>query len=172
METIPESNNRELVASLYKRYYGDLLAYLTAYTHDVMEAEDMLQELFVKVLSLDVITEATAKSLLLVMTRRMITDDARHKAFLHRAEKGLAYSVSQFDSYSVVHKLEADEVICKVRSIVSSMPAKRAEIYEMYRRDGFTAQEIAERLNISRRTVETHVYLASRTVRRRLRGII
>ena len=42
----------EVVASIYKMYYNDLKLYLLSYTHDVMAAEDMLQDLFVKVMSL------------------------------------------------------------------------------------------------------------------------
>ena len=68
----------EVVASIYKMYYNDLKLYLLSYTHDVMAAEDMLQDLFIKVMSLDIISLDTAKNLLLVMAMRMIIDDARH----------------------------------------------------------------------------------------------
>ena len=80
MERNDNLQNRSVVASIYKKYYSDLKQYLVSYTHDVMAAEDMLQDLFIKVMSLDVISEDTAKNLLLVMAKRMIIDDARHKA--------------------------------------------------------------------------------------------
>ena len=64
MEQQSKCNNHDVVASIYKRCYAKLLAYLTGYTHDTMDAEDMAQELFVKMLSLGVVTEATAEALL------------------------------------------------------------------------------------------------------------
>ena len=67
MERNDNPQNRSVVASIYKKYYSDLKQYLVSYTHDVMAAEDMLQDLFIKVMSLDVISEDTAKNLLLVM---------------------------------------------------------------------------------------------------------
>lgn len=87
MEQDYNLQNRGLVASIYEKYYADLKQYLVSYTHDVMAAEDMLQDLFIKVMSLDVISENTAKNLIFVMAKRMIIDDARHKAFVRATEK-------------------------------------------------------------------------------------
>lgn len=64
MERNDKLHNRSVVSSIYKKYYTDLKQYLLSYTHDVMAAEDMLQDLFIKVMSLDVISEETARSLL------------------------------------------------------------------------------------------------------------
>ena len=77
METTVKCINHEVVASIYKRCYGKLLAYLAGCTHDTMDAEDMAQDIFVKMLSIGVVTEATAEALLFVMARRMVIDDAR-----------------------------------------------------------------------------------------------
>ena len=95
MEQQSKCNNHDVVASIYKRCYAKLLAYLTGYTHDTMDAEDMAQELFVKMLSLGVVTEATAEALLFVMARRAVIDDARHKAFVRQSMKQLACTVSR-----------------------------------------------------------------------------
>ena len=51
MERNDNLQNRSVVASIYKKYYSDLKQYLVSYTHDVMAAEDMLQDLFIKVMS-------------------------------------------------------------------------------------------------------------------------
>lgn len=92
IDNIPQ--NREMVASIYRRYYMDIKMYLLSYTHDEMAAEDMLQDLFIKVMSLEVITLETAKNLLLVMAKRMIIDDARHKAFVRESHRDIASCVA------------------------------------------------------------------------------
>ena len=64
MEHDNNQQNQEIVATIYNMYYNDLKLYLLSYTHDVMAAEDMLQDLFLKVMSLDIIsldTEMPAK---------------------------------------------------------------------------------------------------------------
>ena len=149
-----------------------MLAYLAGYTHDAMDAEDMAQDIFVKMLSIGVVTEATAEALLFVMARRMIIDDARHKAFVRQGMKQLAYTVSRYDTHSVARRLEVDEVLARERAVLARMAPKRARVYEMYRHEELSAREIAARLDISRRTVETHIYLSTKEMKRQMQGIV
>ena len=149
-----------------------MLAYLAGYTHDAMDAEDMAQDIFVKMLSIGVVTEATAEALLFVMARRMIIDDARHKAFVRQGMKQLAYTVSRYDTHSVARRLEVDEVLARERAVLARMAPKRARVYEMYRHEELSAKEIAARLDISCRTVETHIYLSTKEMRRQMRRIV
>lgn len=172
METTIKCINHEVVASIYKRCYGKLLAYLAGCTHDTMDAEDMAQDIFVKMLSIGVVTEATAEALLFVMARRMVIDDARHKAFVRQGMKQLACTVSQYDTHSVARRLEVDELLERERAVLARMAPKRARVYEMYRHEELSAKEIAARLDISRRTVETHIYLSTKEMKRQMHGIV
>ena len=172
METTVKCINHEVVASIYKRCYGKLLAYLAGCTHDTMDAEDMAQDIFVKMLSIGVVTEVTAEALLFVMARRMIIDDARHKAFVRQGMKQLACTVSQYDTHSVARRLEVDELLERERAVLARMAPKRARVYEMYRHEELSAKEIAARLDISRRTVETHIYLSTKEMKRQMHGIV
>lgn len=164
--------NREMVSSIYKMYYTDLKQYLVSYTHDVMAAEDMLQDLFVKVMSLDVIANGTAKNLLFVMAKRMVIDDARHKAFVRKTEKQMMSSMCNLDTNSPVRRIEAADILSFERKHLAEMPAKRAHIYNMYKHEGLSADEIVEKLQLSKRTVETHIYLSTKDMKSYLRKII
>lgn len=172
MERNDNLQNRTLVASIYKKYYTDLKQYLLSYTYDVMAAEDMLQDLFVKVMSVDVITDETAKNLLVVMAKRMIIDDARHKAFVRETEKQLVYSMSSMDTSSVASRIEAADILSFEQKHLAEMPAKRAAIYKMYKHEDMTTDEIVEKLQLSKRTVETHIYLSTKEMKSYLRKII
>ena len=172
MELNDKLPNRTLVASLYKKYYTDLKQYLVSYTHDVMAAEDMLQDLFIKVMSLDLISEETARNLLFAMTKRMIIDDARHKAFVRESEKQMACSMSFMDNDSVARRVEAADILSFEHKHLEKMPAKRAAIYKMYKHEEMTTNEIVEKLQLSKRTVETHIYLSTKDMRSYLRKII
>lgn len=172
MELNDKLQNRTLVASIYKKYYTDLKQYLVSYTHNVMAAEDMLQDLFVKVMSLDVISEETARNLLFVMTKRMIIDDARHKAFVRETEMQMACSMSIMDNDSVVRRVEAADILSFEHKHLEEMPAKRAAIYKMYKHEEMSTDEIVEKLQLSKRTVETHIYLSTKDMKSYLRKII
>lgn len=160
------------MATLYESCYDNLLRYLTAYTGDVMAAEDMLQDLFVRLMTVEVITEATARNLVFVMAKRMIVDDARHKAFVRRQEKDLAQTLSLYDDHSVARKVECDEIVAIEARILSLMSPKRAQVYAMSRHEDLTAQEIADKMSLSKRTVEAHLYQSKRIMRKKLAAVI
>ena len=86
--------------------------------------------------------------------------------------KQLACTVSRYDTHSVARRLEVDEALRRERAVLGRMAAKRARVYEMYRHEDLSAKEIALRLDISRRTVETHIYLSTKEMKRQLRGIV
>lgn len=172
MERNNNLQNRSLVSLIYKKYYTDLMQYLMSYTHDVMAAEDMLQNLFMKVMSLDVISEESAKNLLFVMAKRMIIDDARHKAFVRESEKQLALSMSDMEDHSMAHRIEAADILSFEQRHLAEMPTKRANIYKMYKHEGMTTDEIVEKLQLSKRTVETHIYHSTKDMKAYLRKII
>ena len=150
----------EVVASIYKMYYNDLKLYLLSYTHDVMAAEDMLQDL------------DTAKNLLLVMAKRMIIDDARHKTFVRESERNIAYTMDSLCEQSPAQRVEAADILSFERRHLAQMPAKRARIYEMYKHEELPADKIAEMLALSKRTVETHIYLSTKDMKAYLRKIV
>lgn len=58
-----------------------------------------------------------------------------------------------------------------VEMIVSQMPRQRQNIYRMSREEGLCNEEIASKLNISKKTVENHLNLALNDIRKSLIGI-
>lgn len=172
MKTTSSTTRSALIASVYESCYDNLLHYITGYTRDVMAAEDMLQDLFVRIMSLDVITEATVRNLVFVMAKRMIVDDARHKAFVRRQEKDLAQTLSLYDDHSVARRVECDEIAAIESRILSHMSPKRAQVYAMSRHEDLTAQEIADKLSLSKRTVEAHLYQSKKIMRQKIAAVI
>jgi RNA polymerase sigma-70 factor (ECF subfamily) len=169
METIVSGIQKDFVASLYKRYGAELKQYLLSYTHDMMAAEDMLQDLFLKLLSVDVLAPETANRLIFVMAKRMIIDDARHKSFVNARERELSSQMSYYENSSLERRIEARQLLSLARRHLDTMAPKRAEVYSLYRLEGYSASDIANRLNLSRRTVETHIYQATKDMRQYLR---
>ena len=171
METANDSCNRHLVSTLYKRYGDDLKRYFVSYTHDMMAAEDMLHDLFEKLMTLDIINDSTAHSLIFVMARHIVVNDIRHKAFVRQSERNMRKHLSYYDD-SLARRVEARELLVLERSRLEAMPAKRAEVYRLYRHQELPAGEIAQRLSLSKRTVEAHIYTSTREIRSYLRGIV
>lgn len=172
MRQVSTNCDMNLIAQLYKRHYHDLKLYVMSYTHDEMSAEDMIQNLFIKVMGLDVLSPKTARHLLFVMASRMIVDDARHKAFVRRLHEGVKLVTERFDSVSEVERLTCKQIEELEEHRLQTMATQRATVYRMWRREELSAGEIAEQLNLSRRTVENHLYLSRKEMKESLRNVI
>ncbi|MBM6992927.1 MAG: sigma-70 family RNA polymerase sigma factor [Prevotella sp.] len=171
MDTLKTISNQELIASLYKRCYTNLKLYFLSYTHDPMAAEDMLQDLFVKLMSMDVIVEETAQNLIFLMAKHMIINDVRHKAFVREREKTMRETMLFYDD-SLPRHIESREILSLACKHLEEMSPKRAEVYQMYRQEELSSKEIAAKLHLSTRTVESHIYSASKEMKRFLKKII
>lgn len=57
-------------------------------------------------------------------------------------------------------EMEQKELIAKLHIIVKSLPKQQRIIFKMIKENGLTAKQVAEILNLSSRTVETHIYKA------------
>lgn len=160
--------NRQLVAEIYEKYLPELKLYFAHYTHDMAEAEDMVQDLFIKILKIGTLCEKTARNLLFVTARHMIIDDARHKAYIRMENLHLQYRMELIDN-SVYDRMERNSLLELERNRLQTMPQKRAAAYRLWRQEK-TMKEIAQELNIAQRTAETHVYLAMCEMKKYLRA--
>ena len=58
------------------------------------------------------------------------------------------------------------------RAKLATMPPKMAEVYRMARFEELTADEMTERLQISKRTVEYHLYVSRKEMRQTIQRAI
>lgn len=62
-------------------------------------------------------------------------------------------------------KLIQKEIISQINAIIESLPEKCRLVFEMSRNEQLSHKEIAEKLNISTKTIETHITKALKTIR-------
>jgi RNA polymerase sigma-70 factor, ECF subfamily len=61
------------------------------------------------------------------------------------------------------------ELQSHIKSAFEKLPARTSEVFTLSRFKGFSNDEIAEQLNISKRTVETHISNALKILREELK---
>lgn len=155
-------NQKEFGEILYEQNYHQLKAYFMAYCHEEMSAEDMVQTLFLKILCLDTLDEDTAHRLVFSTARNMIIDDVRHREQVRKAQQYMECFCSTESEPPVYDQMERECMLKMEAAYVNSMPRQRAHIYRMWREGMMTEKMIAEKMNLSLRTVEHHIYLAKR----------
>jgi RNA polymerase sigma factor (sigma-70 family) len=77
----------------------------------------------------------------------------------------LTRSAEQDEDPDLEEKIEATELEARIFEIVSQLPGKCRQIFIMSRVDGKKNLEIAEELHLSKRTVETQISKALKSLR-------
>ena len=161
------------IEKVYRKYRMDLWRYFMSYVHDEMMAEDMVHDLFVKLMGYDdMIIETTAKSFLFTIANRMMVDEMRHQQFVRRATVGYQLQREQDCFWQDSETLECRQLAEMEQAKLRTLPQRMAEVYRLTRFEGRSAQELADELNISKRTVEYHLLMARREIRQTLRKAI
>ena len=88
----------------------------------------------------------------------------REKDSLDAIQWNLAYS----DQHSPLEEIVFDEFYTEVESCINKLPRQCQIIFRLSREEGLRYREIAERLNISVKTVETQMGRALKVLREQL----
>ncbi len=155
---------------LFHYYYPGLVLYATQFIPDRDEAEEIVQDLFVTLWQKHphLLTSDSLKSYFFISVKNKSLNYLKHKKieedYINRlnnlAENHLVYNP---DIY-----LETD-LKEKINHAVNILPTRCREIFIMSRFRGMKNEKIAEELQLSKRTVETHISQALRILRNELK---
>ena len=158
MSALAEGNEKAFDA-LFVEYYPKVLRFVMCFCHDKSEAENIVQELFME---LWIKRERFIK---IENLDNYLFVSARNSA-IHYVKQSLVCSDEmsacnvQSNYISGDMKLCHEELYSFIMNEIGSMPEQRRRVFVMSRVDGLNNSEIAQRLGISKRTVETHISLA------------
>ena len=164
--------NNAIIEDAYKEYKAMLLFYVSNLINDADEAPDIVQNIFVRLMSYDIITSDTIKSLCFKIAKNLVIDYVRRNNKRQRIYADV--QVSELKNKSITPENEAifHDLAEKERSIMLNMSPATARVYEMSQIKCMTIDEIAQTLHISRRTVESHQLKGRKIVRDIIHAII
>ncbi len=151
-------------------YFNKVKYFINGFIKSESDAEELAQEVFVKIWtsreSID--PSRNFNTYIYVSARNSTLNFLRHK-YVRDSFAADQVKAGSGDEYASGEDLVmAREIDLLVDMALMKMPAQRKTIYEMNRREGLSNDEIAERLNLSKKTVENHMSLALKE----LKGII
>ncbi len=152
-------NKRKYQEFLYKKYSSKMYAICKSYTDENETAKDILQDSFVKIFSgIDQYKERNLGSLE-GWIRRIVTNTAtdyyrRNIRLKKILDKQFRIQNRFSDSYeNILDKITCDEII----PLIENLPKKSRKVYNLYVIQGFTHDEIAEKLKISSGTSKSQL---------------
>ncbi len=146
---------------LFRNYYRPLCLYALHYLHDTEQAEDAVQDCFVRLLE-QTVKPQNARAWLYAAVRNRCIDILRRRHPTIDDTSTAAY----LDGLSDEEAQERSVNEAALWDIIDQLPARQREVLLMAKRDGRTYAEIANQLGISVKTVE---HLLSRAMKK-LRG--
>lgn len=151
------------------QYRAELLRFLSARRATADEAEDILQDLYVKVRAQHGGPVAEPRAYLYRMTANLLLDRRRTAARRtvrerHWTDAQLGAEQELDDRPTAERELAAREELAIVSGAIGTLPERTRDILRRYRVDGDGQREIAAELGISLSAVEKHLQRAYRVV--------
>ena len=159
---------QQLITNYYIAHRDELLAFASSRLGDSCLAEDIVQDVFLRLLSTDkMITEVTLPALVYTITRNLINDYYRRHTNYEQYEhyiKGVCSEVttmeSVFSAFEIMERLE--------RGLVR-LPENCREIYRLHIYGGMKVGEISRELGEGYKSVEHRLGTARKVMREYLR---
>lgn len=170
LEALREGNHKAF-ETVFINYYNKTKALIYGYIKSESDAEELAEDIFVN-LWINHKSINTLKSFdawLHTIACNAAINFLNHK-YIH-----LAYTndfQSEESNYSSEEDLIAKELGLLIDDIVGKMPEQRKQIYILSRNEGLSNTEIAERLNTTKRNVESQLSLALKEIRKAISTFI
>ena len=160
------------MSNLLETYYTDhrdeLLAFVSSRLGGSEESEDIVQNVFLRLLTTDkMITEITLPALVYTITRNLITDYYRRRHTYEAFEHFIQGSSEEDDSMESV--FSARELTELLECGLARIPENCREIYRMHIYGGMKVSEISLTLGEGYKSVENRLGTARKAVRQYLR---
>lgn len=166
-----EENRMETrwVEEAYHRFREPLLRYLRSRLDDADEAEDMVQDAFLRLMDYrQMLCEETMESFLFTIARNLLNDYLRRFYKWQEISMYLCEHTPTADLHVESRIVARDLAACE-RLRVGQLPPQRCAIYRLSRYEAMSTEEIADRMQLSKRTVENHLCIGRKEVRDYLR---
>lgn len=154
---------------LFKTHFVELTGFSQSFVHDKDAAQEVVQNVFIKFWEKreDINLEQSLKSYLYTSVRNRSLNYLRDNK-KYRSEI-LDEQTTEYNSGLETDHLVNDELQRKIEDAIELLPEKCRQVFEMSRFEGLKYKEIAEKMNISIKTVENQISKALKILREELK---
>lgn len=173
------ADDPDALHTLYGVHRADLMRFLAARTGDPGEAEDLMQELWLRASQHRGGPIGNGRAYLFRMAQNLIVDRLRERQRRMTRERRWSDHATDFATTGVEpadqrvtaeEAMLAREEVATLVSAISNLPEGARRAFEMHKLQGFSHAQVAEELGISKSGVEKHMAVAMKYLRRALTG--
>ena len=164
-----KNGDEKAFETLFWKYNEHVYHFIYSLLYEKSMAEDLTQNVFLKIWekheTIDV--EQNFDAYLFTIARNLVYKETENRLLSEKLTESLQRQLSDADSLTE-ERIDAESLREYINSLIEELPPSRREIFRLSRQEHLSYREIAERLSISEKTVETQLSRALRFLRDRL----
>ena len=159
------NNQGQIIANFYTVYQTELVNFAISRLGNREEREDLVQDVFIKMMSFEgMINKETIKSFAFTIAANKIKDHLRRRIFRHKMEENAKYEMELQHSH-VERVAEYHDTLRMVNDSMARLSPACAKVYRMSLFEDMATGDIAQEMNVSKRTVESQLFISRKQVR-------
>ena len=158
---------------LFRFYYPGLVVFVSQIVLDKDEAEEIVQDFFVRVWSgrNEIKMSHTLKSYFFRSVKNRALNYLKREKLSEKVRKEFHDLIEEDQLFQPDLFIES-ELQAQLKNAFGKLPPRTSEVFTLNRFNGLTNDEIALKLGISKRTVETHISAALHILRKELKDFM
>jgi RNA polymerase sigma-70 factor (ECF subfamily) len=164
-----KQDNKPAFDTLFRKYYVQLCRFAFTYMHSKEGAEEIVQEVFIRFWEQrkHISINSSFLAYLYTSVKNQSMNELK-KVNIRRLYEG-EFAIIDEENQDITHDENTGGRLQKaIESACKMLPSKCRVIFELSRNDGLTYEEIAEYLDISKKTVENQMGIAFQKLRQQL----
>lgn len=162
------AGDKKAYEALYRKYSPNIFQVAMMYSRkDIDLAEEFVQRVFVRMWEKrdSLYTVHNIEDYIFILARNIIFDHFKKEAHEVTLKKALSANPIVFrnDTERMIQESEYNDLLQKA---VGQLPLQQRTVYVLAKEEGISHEEIAERLQLSKNTIQTHLKLAMRSIRK------
>lgn len=155
------SGEKAAYQELFERYAPRIYQFSLSYLKNKSDAEELIQDVFLKIWEKREMLDhnKSIKSLIFKISVNTIYDFIRRKN-IESAFNDFAKLNFEPGTNETWHSVILEDLKQNLQTLILQLPEQQRKIFEMSKNEGLNSDEIALRMNLSKRTVENHLYRA------------
>ena len=164
------SNQQLIITNYYAQHRGEIVDFIAVRLTDADEAEDMVQDLFLRLLrGHQLITPVTLPCLVYTLARHSIADYYRRRRVREEFEH---YLIKNTDSIGEMESIISARLLMeRMERTLARLPEACGRIYRLHIYEGLKVSDIAQQLALPYKQVENRLGQARKAVRQQFTSL-